>query len=664
MEKRPTGGKPVPPPKKPPAKSDPDSDVSLTPGGKIEPESPGANANLGETEVFAGTSAPESDDEAAGFLLDDEETKAPPQKAAMRKPVAPKPQTPPTPQDADTILSDEGESSAQAEKQGEPLGGTELFTESSASEEEEEAPTAPPKSSGKAPAAKPRDPAKPATLPAKGPPSTQTGGKTPTLGDYKILKKLGAGGMGSVFLAEQVSLQRHVALKVLSKELAAKEAFVQRFVREARVMAKLDHPNILRCFDAGAAHGYHYLVMEYADGGSVEGWLKKKGQFSIEDALHIILACARALEHAQELNMVHRDIKPDNLLLTGKGAVKLADLGLAKATDDDLSLTKTGTGAGTPLYMAPEQARDVKHVDGRSDIYSVGCMLYRFLAGQVPFNGETLVEVIDLKTKGKYKPLRAMNSEVTERLSLMVDKMLAANPAHRYQTCTELIQDLESLELAGERLSFIGAPAGGEKGRPPSRPSVPKTQRTAAAPPAKTSSRTSSAKAPTVDEPEEDVGGWWVNLPLPGGKTINKKLGFEDVVTLVKNGTLAVNTKLCRTQNGNYRPLNTFPELNQVMKAQVVKAEADRKGQKYREIYAKIEKEDQRRRRWRWLKGYVGQVGGFVGFLIWMAVVIGIIVGGFFLFTKVVIPHVSTWFENLHGTSTAPQTTQQQGEGE
>ncbi len=204
------------------------------------------------------------------------------------------------------------------------------------------------------------------------------GGKAPmksVLGDYKLLKKLGAGGMGTVYLAEQVSLERKVALKVLSKELAGKTGFVERFQREARLMARLDHPNILRCHDVGEVAGHHYLALEFVEGGSIEDRVKQLGKFAIGDAVHVTLACARALAHAHELNMIHRDVKPDNLLLTAKGVVKLADLGLAKATDDDLSLTRTGTGAGTPLYMAPSrrerQARGPPHRYLRDGLHAV-----------------------------------------------------------------------------------------------------------------------------------------------------------------------------------------------------------------------------------------------------------------------------------------------------
>src|SRR5262249_4383203 len=157
----------------------------------------------------------------------------------------------------------------------------------------------------------------------------------------------------------------------LPKMLAANKDFVARFHREAKLMAKIDHPNVLRCYAFGEDKGTHYFAMEYVDGGSMEGWVRRVGRLSVGDALHIVLACANALAHAHELGLIHRDIKPDNILLTSKGVVKVADLGLAKATQEDLGLTKTGTGAGTPLYMSPEQCSDVKHVDARTDIYSL-----------------------------------------------------------------------------------------------------------------------------------------------------------------------------------------------------------------------------------------------------------------------------------------------------
>jgi hypothetical protein len=626
MEKRPAGAKPAQP-KRPAAAAPPkvakEGDTAVAAENTVDPVNQSDPTSLGETEVFAGDAEGQADDDAASFLLDEQ----PVVKKAAKVPAKAEPRArpAPSPQDADTVMPGEDAPGA-APPEGPSSGATEMFTQGE--EEEEAKPAAKPAPASRPAAAKPPAPA------AKSAQSSQTLGKSPNLGDYRLLKKLGAGGMGTVYLAQQVSLDRQVALKVLSKELASKPAFVQRFLREARLMAKLDHPNILRSFDVGEAQGYHYLAMEFVDGGSVESWLKKLGKLSLEDALHLTLACARALEHAHEQNMVHRDIKPDNLLLTGKGVVKLADLGLAKAQDDDLSLTKTGTGAGTPLYMAPEQARDVKHVDGRSDIYSVGVMLYRFLTGELPFGGETLIEVIDAKQKGKFKPLRQLNPDVPQRLDLIVDKMLASNPSHRYQTSAELVADLEALGMASERLSFLGAaPAAKKKpaAAPAPAPSAArKTDRPAAVVSSPAAPRAPAAPA-SRPEPEE-AGVWYVTLPLPGGRTVNKKATHEEVVTLIKNGNLTVDTPMSRSLNGKYRPLNSYPELNQVVKGLLVKAQADRKTHKYRELYAQIEKEDLRRQRRRWINNLIGRFGGFVGLLIGVAIIIGICVGGFFFF--------------------------------
>src|SRR5262245_46733927 len=347
--------------------------------------------------------------------------------------------------------------------------------------------------------------------------------KTPMLGDYKLLKKLGQGGMGAVYKAHQISLDRYVAIKVLSKELAGKPAFVQRFLREARLMAKLDHPNILRCFEVGEAQGHRFLSIEFVEGGSLEDWYKKLGRFEIGDALHAVITIGRALEHAHEQGLIHRDIKPDNILLTKKGVIKVADLGLAKGSDDNLGLTKSGTGAGTPLYMAPEQARDAKHVDARCDVYALGVMLYVFLTGQPPFQGATLVEVIEAKEKGKFKPIRSFNPEVPERVDLIVDKMLAKDVKHRYATCTEVVAELEATGMANDRLRFLdaGAPAsaGGAASKLPGPTSGPTKAPSVAA---KTSAPAGAGatmprvtKAPPFEDPKPDPNLWYWKLKDP-----------------------------------------------------------------------------------------------------------------------------------------------------
>jgi eukaryotic-like serine/threonine-protein kinase len=279
------------------------------------------------------------------------------------------------------------------------------------------------------------------------------------LGHFRLLRKLGEGGMGTVFQAEDVSNRRIVALKVLRKEVASsRPTAVQRFVREARMMKHIDHPNVLRFQDTGAIDGHHYLVMEYVKGRSVQEHLRERGRWSVGDALHVILACARGLDHAHEQGMIHRDIKPANIMVGEAGAVKVADLGLAKLTETDDELTCTGTGVGTAVYMAPEQFADAKNADRRCDIYGLGCVLYNLLAGELPFKPGPLLAMLDAKEQGNYRPLREQNADVPEALATIVDRMLASKPEGRHATCAEVIAEIEALDLAAKVLSFIAPP--------------------------------------------------------------------------------------------------------------------------------------------------------------------------------------------------------------
>jgi len=284
--------------------------------------------------------------------------------------------------------------------------------------------------------------------------------KVTQVGDFRIEKKLGQGGMGTVFLATQVSLDRKVALKTLSPEFAKKQDFVKRFLREARSMARLQHPNVVQVYAADSAGGVNYAAIEFIDGRSMQGWMNELKQLDVGDALHVVLVCADALKHAHDQNMIHRDIKPDNILVTSKGVVKVADFGLAKALDEDVSMTQSGTGLGTPLYMAPEQARNAKHVDKRTDIYALGSTLYYFLTGKLPFTGENTLELIVAKEKGTFPHARKLNPQIPERLDLMIDKMLMKDPNHRYADCADIMRDLGGLGLANPALSFIESGGG------------------------------------------------------------------------------------------------------------------------------------------------------------------------------------------------------------
>jgi serine/threonine-protein kinase len=278
--------------------------------------------------------------------------------------------------------------------------------------------------------------------------------KTSTLGDFRLVAVLGEGGMGTVYKARQISRPRDVALKVLAKGLAEQAGIVERFHREGRLLARLDHPHIIHCYAVGEACGFHYLAMEFAGGGSLQAWLKRLGRLAVGDALHVALACARALQYAHDLGLVHRDVKPDNILLTAEGVVKVADLGLARAVDD-LDLTQTGVGLGTPLYAAPEQALDAKHVDARCDLYALGCVLYHLLTGQPPFAGGSLVEVIQAKEKGTFAPARRLNPAVPGALDRIFTRLLARQPALRYRDCGELVEDLRCLGRDHAVLGFL-----------------------------------------------------------------------------------------------------------------------------------------------------------------------------------------------------------------
>jgi serine/threonine-protein kinase len=458
---------------------------------------------------------------------------------------------------------------------------------------------------------------------AQAPPKDQ---KLSRLGDYRLIKKLGEGGMGTVYKAHQESLDRDVAVKVLFKHLANNQSFVDRFQREARIMAKLDHPNILRCFGVGEEHGFHYFAMEFIDGGSMQGWIDKLGKLSIGDALHVTLACARGLQHAHELNMIHRDIKPDNILVTNKGIVKVADMGLAKAHGESLSLTRTGTAAGTPIYMSPEQARDAKHVDHRTDIYALGCMLYAFIAGRPPIQAETYIELLEAKEKGKFDPLRKVNDEVPERLDLMVDKMIAKRLESRYQTCAEIIQDLEGLGLASKKLGFLESAVESASGS--TSPTASGTSSATKKPLGKT---VAAGKAKLSSSSDDGTNWWFVSYRGRDGKPVRRRMTGEQLREMVKDDDFDLKAQISRTLEGGYRAIATFPEFETALRGRMTKMRADKKAQKFHNVYKQLEKEEVSRRRWRWIRNIYTSTGGFVLLLIWLAVIGALAVGVFFL---------------------------------
>ena len=262
---------------------------------------------------------------------------------------------------------------------------------------------------------------------------------------YRIERELGRGGMASVFLAHDSRHNREVAIKVLRPELSSSMG-PERFEREIRLAAKLSHPNILPLYDSGSADGLLYYVMPYVSGQSLAARLSREVQLPIPEAVDITRQVAAALAHAHQAGFVHRDIKPDNILLDGDRAL-VADFGIARALtgDDNQKLTETGLSIGTPTYMSPEQCADSTRLDGRTDIYSLGCVLYHMLIGEPPFTGPSAQAVLVRHSIERVPNMRAVRDTIPASLELVVNKAMAKTPADRFQTATQFSDALGTL---------------------------------------------------------------------------------------------------------------------------------------------------------------------------------------------------------------------------
>lgn len=270
-----------------------------------------------------------------------------------------------------------------------------------------------------------------------------------SLGKYVIERKLGQGGMGTVYLAKHSDLKKLVALKVLPQDKAKNPILVRRFKAEAQAAAQLEHPNIVAVYDTGEAEGYLYIAMEYVDGIDLFEQVKRRGVIPVKRSIEIIKQVAAALQEASKKNIVHRDIKPSNLLLRQDGTVKVTDLGLARSIDDTLEtdITRAGTTVGTVDYMAPEQARNSKLADIRSDIYSLGCTWYQMLTGEPPFPDGSLTNKLQAHALKPLPDPREKNENIPEGVFAVLQRMTAKKPDERYQTPGELLEDLSRAKL-------------------------------------------------------------------------------------------------------------------------------------------------------------------------------------------------------------------------
>jgi serine/threonine protein kinase len=395
-----------------------------------------------------------------------------------------------------------------------------------------------------------------------------------TLGGYRLLRQLGEGGMGAVYLGYHEGKDQQVAIKVLADHLASNQAYIDRFYREAKSGALLNHPNIVRTLNVGQDQttSKYYLVLEFVDGQTAQSLLEKQGRLALGDAVHIALDVARALEHAHSRSIVHRDIKPDNILITRSGVSKLVDLGLARRLDEASHLTAARQGFGTTYYMPYEQAINAKYADGRSDIYALGATLYHLVTGSVPFSGDNHLEVVEKKNQGAFTPASKLNPTVPPVLDHILSRMLAREPRDRYQTASELIVDLERSRLAAAVPSFADpnqalqdpwvqqclASTAEPTRLDPEMPPLPSTSTMEPAP--------QSGDAIPLITPSDGV--WVLRYRNPAGKLCRVQANTDQIVVRLRRGRLSAKVEARHANGKDYHPLSFYAEFKDISLSQ------------------------------------------------------------------------------------------------
>lgn len=371
------------------------------------------------------------------------------------------------------------------------------------------------------------------------------------LNRFHILRSIGRGGMGSVFLAYDSVDHRRVAIKFLDDNLAKERLHVDRFNREARIGASFDHQHIVRTlmFGRDQVSGRHAMVLEYVEGPSCQYILDRDGKLSADDAALIIYHVAQALACMHEHRIIHRDVKPDNILLSSDGLAKLSDFGLAKQRGGPDDLTAVSGGLGTSWYMPFEQAKNAEFADERSDIFSLGATFYHLLTGSVPFPGENHAEIVARKQADRFEPVSRANKSLPPALDPILRKMLVLDPRQRYATMKELIADLERSNLLnGYRTSVaIG---------PEDRPMVRANHSGATFPELPT-------VGVSVDTPLDD-SPWHLRFHDDAGKAFTRLATTRQIVAGLGAGLWPGGVEAARSERRQFRPVADYPEFHAI----------------------------------------------------------------------------------------------------
>jgi serine/threonine protein kinase len=268
-------------------------------------------------------------------------------------------------------------------------------------------------------------------------------GSLGTLGNYDLLEKVGEGSMGTVYRAAHWVTKEIVAVKVMPSHVARKPLLLKRFEQEFRLANRVQHPNVVRVLEYNGQEREPYLVMEFVEGASLGERLERQGRMAEEEALRLVLQVGEGLQHAHEVGLLHRDVKPDNILVTTDGVAKLTDLGLGKQVDATAELTRTGAGLGTPNFMPPEQFRDAKHADIRCDVYSLAATLYQMITGELPFGQGDPVRIMTRKLNNELTPIRQLAPEVSAQTEAAILRAMDPDPHRRTATCRAFLADLQ-----------------------------------------------------------------------------------------------------------------------------------------------------------------------------------------------------------------------------